>query len=1441
MNPLAKSNGTPHFDPAQHDGNTLQAFTEFIESWEMWYDVASIGELKEDATDAQKKEHKAKVFRMCAFTGERLKTDLKAEYNQDMAKIKSADFDDMVKKLHDRYQPAQNQVLLHYQFHQLKQEPGEKIDAFINKICQHADKCAFKCTNTSCTEKDQIHKTLIRDQIIIGTNIASVRENALEKEHDLASLISTARKIEATEEATKLIDSESPSSSFHINCVEKEDPQHTPVNKIGKRGGKYSQKAHRRENFQDNFKPAQGANKIMCCAGCGKSNCDRGPNCAAKNAFCNACGKKGHFSAVCLKMVKGVSTITSIKQDSPRQIHAISSSHKQAEINIGKTKIQALIDTGAEVNILLESSVPKNIRRIFRTPVTLQPYGSAIITPKGQITLDTTWNNTTQKATWIVIGDKDLHGNPCNLISCKLAESLGLISFNSHPCQVSAISSHSSQNQLCNNDFEDLKNKSQQSVASILSKYEDVFTGLGKLKASPVHFHLKPNAKPIIQPPRQIPYHLQPNFEKIIHEMERDDVIEQHYGPVTWLANPVLVPKPDGNIRITVDLRGLNQALEDPHLPIPRVEDILPMFNGKSIFSKLDLKTAFHQLELDTASRPLTVFRAGDRLMRYKRLTMGTLPASGELNQRLRPILANIPNAAVIQDDIVIAATDFTSHNTSLERVLAALANAGLTVSPKKCILAFPEIPFWGFRVTKDGIRPDPQKVQAVRHAERPQNKDEVKSFLCMIRSKGQFIPDLAAATANLRELTRDINTFVWSDAHETEFQNLKKAFNEDVLLRHYDTNAPTFIFVDAHYTGLSAILTQGASIDATKAVAIASRTTTDAEKNYSQLDLEATAIDFGLRQFRHILVGGPPATIVTDQQPLVSLWTSKRKPPSRIERILLRHQDINHRVVWRKGKDNPADYTSRHAIPIDKLPACIKDEAKEHQKLLFLLHQPIRSSISEQRLHQAQLNDRQLERLRHFIALGQAPQNDPTLRGFSRTFSELSIGADDIIYRGDKILLPQSLHDEIISLAHAGSHAGQDAVKRRIRAHFWFPSLDIAVKNRLETCHECQIHTRSPIKVPLSSTPIPDHPWDSVSLDLFGPLPDKSHILVSRCNLSRFPDAKVVRSTSAQHVLPALGATYNNFGNPLEHKADNGPPFNSQEFKDFSTARGISVKHSYPYHPQGNEAECFMKPLGKAVKVALDTNKPVQEAVDDLLIDYRSTPHPATGLAPGDMLFRGGYHSRFPKRPPVTEQHIKEAKKRDKERKTEANAKQNASRWRQYPNIIQGNEVLAMRFMRKFKSFYEKTPYIVTDVKGTQYTLLSCDTKRPRQPIIRHASQIKLYQQPAQIMPPHYRPAQTEPQQSNKAYDLPSNTRRRNNQRNATQNEPLAHPASNSQVPNEVDMPPPLPGPVEDPVNDQDEAQAIEPEITFCHPQQQILGEGRSKTGRSRKNCKNK
>ena len=1412
MNPLAKASGTPIFDPTGHEGNLLQAFQNYLDSWEMWYDVACLNDLSADASAAQRNEHKAKVFRMCAFQGEKLTTDLKSEYNQDISALKLASFDDMITKIQNCYKPTQNQVLLHYQFHQLKQHPGEKIDAFINRVQLHADQCAFKCQNQGCTDKNAIHNSLIRDQILIGTNMPLLRTTALDKEHDLQALISHSRKLEATEEATKLIDGDAPTSSIAINSIENDISLYAEANKIGKQGGKYSQKFQRKQSQADPVRPTTGSNKILCCAGCGRNNCDRGSKCIARNAFCKACGRKGHFSTVCLSTKGEISTVSAINATPPKQIHTITESPRKANLSIGQHQIEALIDTGAEVNILLEHEVPSYIKRIFRTPITLQPYGSKIITPKGQITLDTTWGNNTKKATWIVVDKMDLKGNPSNLLSCKLAESLGIITFHSPQSSIHAISTQ-------NTAFQSLQKAVTPDIADILSKYSPVFDGLGKLNSDPVTLHLDPDAKPVIQPPRPIPFHLQQEFNKVIASMEQEDVIEQHYGPVTWLSNPVLVPKPDGGIRITVDLRSLNKALKNPHLPIPRVEDIMAMFNGKSTFTKLDLKTAFHQLELSSESRPLTVFCAGDRLMRYKRLTMGTLPASGELNKRLRPILASIPNAAIIQDDIVIAAPDIESHNKALADVLEALHLAGLTVSPQKCIIASQEIPFWGFQVTKDGIKPDPQKAESVKNAGRPQTKDELRSFLCMIRSNGQFIPDLATATASLRDLTKESSNFQWSDQHEREFQYVKQAFHKDILLQHFDTTKPTFIFVDAHQTGLSAILTQGASISATKAVAVASRTTTDTEKKYSQLDLEASAVDFGLRQFRHLLVGGPSVQVVTDHQPLVSLWKSRRKLSSRIERILLRHQDIDHHVVWQKGKTNPADYLSRHATPIERLPVQIAAEAKEHQKLLFLLHQPVTSTISKDCIQKAQANDRQLELLRHFIAIGQPPRNDPTLKLFFKIFHELSIGADDIIYRGDQFVLPASLHHEAITATHSSSHAGQSAVKRRLRAHFWFPGLDEAVRLHIESCHHCQVHSTSPTKVPLSSTPVPKHPWDSVSLDLFGPLPDHSHALVSWCNLSRFPAAKLIKSTRAEHVLPALASIYNNFGNPKEHKADNGPPFNSKDFKDFSDQRGIYTKHSYPYHPQGNEAECFMKPLGKAIKTALDTQKLVQQAIDDLLTDYRSTPHVATRIAPGDMLLRGGYRSGIiSTRKPPTNSSIEEARQRDKKRKDRNNSTVNSSRWRQYPTISQGNEVLILRSgdKRKFQSRYEQIPYTVIDIQGTRYELLASDPKHRKQPIFRHASQIKLYQEPALPFPELPRQSVSTESMHFKDTCLPYKERRWNDKK---ENGPLtgnSATASNTSLEDSM-------------TNNMPEVEMNhEPSITFCNPVEEHIEERR-------------
>ena len=73
--PLSKSTFSDVFDQSLHEGNPYQAFNDHIKAWEMSYAVDCIGELKEDSSELIQQQHKAKVFRMCVFQGERLKAN----------------------------------------------------------------------------------------------------------------------------------------------------------------------------------------------------------------------------------------------------------------------------------------------------------------------------------------------------------------------------------------------------------------------------------------------------------------------------------------------------------------------------------------------------------------------------------------------------------------------------------------------------------------------------------------------------------------------------------------------------------------------------------------------------------------------------------------------------------------------------------------------------------------------------------------------------------------------------------------------------------------------------------------------------------------------------------------------------------------------------------------------------------------------------------------------------------------------------------------------------------------------------------------------------------------------------------------------------------------------------------------------------------------------
>ena len=212
-----------------------------------------------------------------------------------------------------------------------------------------------------------------------------------------------------------------------------------------------------------------------------------------------------------------------------------------------------------------------------------------------------------------------------------------------------------------------------------------------------------------------------------------------------------------------------------------------------------------------------------------------------------------------------------------------------MTLNPNKCIFSKVEIPLWGVNITKDGLKPDPKKVESLKQA----SKAELISFMCMIQSNKDFIPTLASKTKHLRKRLKKHQCYTWDEDCQKEFEDLKASFTNATLLHHYDPGSNTFIWVDAHQTGLSAILMQGESLMNAKPIAFASRATLPAERKYPQLDLEARAIDFGLRKFRYYIVGGPTTHVITDHKPLVGMFSNTRVGSTRTTTIKLRHQDV--------------------------------------------------------------------------------------------------------------------------------------------------------------------------------------------------------------------------------------------------------------------------------------------------------------------------------------------------------------------------------------------------------------------------------------------------------------------------------------------------------------------------------------------------------------------
>ena len=442
-----------------------------------------------------------------------------------------------------------------------------------------------------------------------------------------------------------------------------------------------------------------------------------------------------------------------------------------------------------------------------------------------------------------------------------------------------------------------------------------------------------------------------------------------------------------------------------------------------------------------------------------------------------------------------------------------------------------------------------------------------------------------------------------------------------------------------------------------------------------------------------------------------------KSKPPARIERWNLRLQGYNFTVVHTKGSQNPSDFLSRH--PNQKENE--KQDILAEDYVNFFITHAIPKAMSLDEIQQATKADSTLQRLAEIIHM---EQWESIIRGstyegvdcselqlFSKVKDELTVNDDsDIILRGSRIVIPTSLRQRAISLAHEG-HQGLVKTKKLLREKVWFPRIDEEAKQMIDKCIPCQANGPENHPDPLQMSLLPPEPWHTVHIDFCGPFPTGEYLFVAIDAYSRFPEVEIIHSTSAKATIPKLERMFSVHGIPSVIRSDNGPPFTGDEFKKFVLDNGINHRKITPLWPQANsEAENFMKPLTKAIRSSHAERRDWRKDLYLFLLNYRATPHSTTGFAPSELLFNRKIKTKLPQLTVSNSQSdidskVKRNDKQAKERmKSYADKKSRAK----VSDIKVGDIVLIrQRKQNKWSTKFDPSPFYVVRRKGTMITAI--------------------------------------------------------------------------------------------------------------------------------------
>ncbi|CAG2188483.1 unnamed protein product [Mytilus edulis] len=235
------------------------------------------------------------------------------------------------------------------------------------------------------------------------------------------------------------------------------------------------------------------------------------------------------------------------------------------------------------------------------------------------------------------------------------------------------------------------------------------------------------------------------------------------------------------------------------------------------------------------------------------------------------------------------------------------------------------------------------------------------------------------------------------------------------------------------------------------------------------------------------------------------------------------------------------------------------------------------------------------------------------------------------LVLRGTRIVIPISLREQVLQLAHEG-HPGIVVMKTRLRSKVWWPGIDKSIEKFCRSCYGCQLVSQPSKPEPLKRTELPSAPWQHLAADLLGPLPSNHYMFVLVDYYSRYFEVAVTKNISSENITSLISKFCLTHGLPLSIHTDNGPQFVSQHFKNFMSEHGIVHHRTTPLWPQANgEVERQNRSIMKRVKIAQAEGRDWKLELSKFLIMYRSTAHSTTGVSPSELLFGRKIRTKLP------------------------------------------------------------------------------------------------------------------------------------------------------------------------------------------------------------------